>query len=570
MKDLEYNDEKQDLKTLIPYKTKGGLTPYAKRLHGEEARIKKRRARKEREQMSDEEAAIVMQTGARVVLAKTEMLARVAMNYQKIWNWKYMRYYYLNLREGKKTSWKRPPAVNKYNEGIVLTPRSYYEMYGTDETTDLTYLTSPVREEKDRRRAVEKAIKRQQSLREAEEREKMNVDEDSSDGEGGTLIEKIKRKKERKKTREEEAERAARDPRASVLKPDQIGVFKDKSMRKTQMELQQFSFGPNDEDAGVGSQKTWSPKVTEKSGPGRITIMSDYSAKNKKGSASSALVSFAEDGVEEGEEGGVDGDGVEVVNDSLPSPSLAMVAIGGGLNAVSGLNQVRVSREIKRQHAAQKERVMRIKGMAAGKQLAEEQLVGKGGLTREQASQKLQASCRIWLGRRELAARASVLWVKVRPDMSKADKVSGKRGRSWYFNFRTRESRWVKPKAFGVGEPKEITMDECKKRMKNYWRRGNKFIDRMDMVYPKSKQWLADTAATKIQSLGRAFLARSEARLVTWTTWAEETDEDTGDIFYRHVLDAYNTQWERPWTPTDSLRRLKRERKEKKKKKGGK
>jgi hypothetical protein len=107
--------------------------------------------------------------------------------------------------------------------------------------------------------------------------------------------------------------------------------------------------------------------------------MSDYNAKNKKGSASGALVSFAEDGVEEGGEGGVDGDGVEVVNDSLPSPSLAMVAVGGGLNAVSGLNQVRVSREIKRQHAAQKERVMRIKGMAAGKQLAEDQLVGRGG-----------------------------------------------------------------------------------------------------------------------------------------------------------------------------------------------
>ena len=43
VKDLEYNDEKQGLKELIPYKTKGGLTPYARRLHGEEARIKKRR-----------------------------------------------------------------------------------------------------------------------------------------------------------------------------------------------------------------------------------------------------------------------------------------------------------------------------------------------------------------------------------------------------------------------------------------------------------------------------------------------------------------------------------------------
>ena len=286
MKDLEYDDEKQGLKALIPYKTKGGLTPYAKRLHGEDARIKKRRARKEKEQMSDEEAAIVMQTGARVVLAKNEMLARVAMNYQKVWNWKYMRYYYVNLRNDKKTSWKKPPAVNKYNEGIVLTPRSYYSMYGTDTTTDLAYLTSPIREEKDRRRAVEKAIKRQQSLREAKEREMQKADEDSSDGEGGTLIEKIKRKKDRKKKMEEEAERAARDPRASVLSPNQIGVFKDKSMRKTQMELQQFSFGPDDEAAGVGSQKTWQPKVAGKSGPGRITMMSEYKSGKKSGGAS--------------------------------------------------------------------------------------------------------------------------------------------------------------------------------------------------------------------------------------------------------------------------------------------
>ena len=144
------------------------------------------------------------------------------------------------------------------------------------------------------------------------------------------------------------------------------------------------------------------------------------------------------------------------------------------MNAVSGLNQVRVQREIGRQYAKQKERVMRMKRMVSGKQLAEEQLVGKGGLTREQASLKLQASCRIWLGRRELAARADVLWVKVRPDMSKADKQSGKRGRSWYFNFRTRESRWVKPKSFGVRDAKEITMAECKKRIKNFWRRGNR------------------------------------------------------------------------------------------------
>ena len=37
-------------------------------------------------------------------------------------------------------------------------------------------------------------------------------------------------------------------------------------------------------------------------------------------------------------------------------------------------------------------------------------------------------------------------------------------------------------------------------------------------------------------------------------------DEDTGLPFYRHVLDSYNTKWERPWTPRDSLTRIRQER----------
>ena len=333
---------------MIPYKTKGGLTPYARRLHGEEARVKKRRARKEREQMSDEEAAIVMQTGARVVLAKNEMLARVAMNYQKVWNWKYMRYYYVNLRDDRKTSWRKPPAVNKYNEGVVLTPRSYHSMYGTDETTDLSYLTSPIREERDRRKAVEKAIKRQQSLREADEAyRKKQEEEDSSDGEGGTYKEKLKRKKEIRakkvaaiKNKAEEAEMAAKDPNNES--------DDKKFQRKTEMELQKFDFDAGNFDDG--NQKTWEPQKQVKEGPGRITMMASYKKEVKEDKVFSSLRggSFAEE-AEEGEEGTVDGDGVQVVNDSLPSPSLALIAVGGGLNAVSGLNKVRVEREVERQ-----------------------------------------------------------------------------------------------------------------------------------------------------------------------------------------------------------------------------
>lgn len=57
-------------------------------------------------------------------------------------------------------------------------------------------------------------------------------------------------------------------------------------------------------------------------------------------------------------------------------------------------------------------------------------------------------------------------------------------------------------------------------------------------------------------------MARSEAREVVWTTWEEDYDEDTGAKFYRNVLDAYNTRWERPWTPRDSLTRIEQERRD--------
>ena len=68
VKDLEYNDEKRKLLTIIPYKTRGGLTPYAKTLHGEEARSKDRRARKEDKQVSERHEKVSM--FARCLLAR--------------------------------------------------------------------------------------------------------------------------------------------------------------------------------------------------------------------------------------------------------------------------------------------------------------------------------------------------------------------------------------------------------------------------------------------------------------------------------------------------------------------
>ena len=163
VKNLESDDDVKGLKTLIPYRTRGGMTSYARKLHGSKARQPKRRqsalasSGEEEHMMTEEEAAIILQTVVRVRLALNRMLAQVAMNYQKVWNWKYMRYYYVNLRSmhfdsqaktgtGAKsdshyTQWKKPPAITKHNEHAVLTPRSYHDMYNTSECADLEFTT---------------------------------------------------------------------------------------------------------------------------------------------------------------------------------------------------------------------------------------------------------------------------------------------------------------------------------------------------------------------------------------------------------------------------------------------
>ena len=432
---------------------------------------------------------------------RNEMLAKVAVNYQKIWSWKYMRYYFVNLRtEGKRTQWSYPPAVNKHNESIILTPRSYFNTHKTNDSADLEYIHSTVRHEREAREAAEKVARRQQRalLDQGQRGDSDAEDYDNYQGaEGDELLEMLRVRKEKKRQK------------ALLIKSE--GHRGD---------------GKGDDDDDTAR------------------IEGEAEEKDKK---------HVED--VKGEE---DSEKVD--------SSLALVAVGGGAAATVGLNRYRIQKQIKEQRIKQKKRILNLSLVAAARKLAEEKLVGKGGLTREQASKKLQGSCRIWLARRELAARAEGLWVLVRPDQSKGNTKAGKKPRPYYFNMRTRETSWIKPKAFGLKQPKEITMNECKKKLKRWFFAGNNVVKRMEMTYPVSHKYLTDTAATKIQKIGRSFLARDEARAVTWATWEEEIDEDTGEPFYRHVLDSYNTKWERPWTPRDTLTRMRAEKKKKKEK----
>jgi hypothetical protein len=141
--------------------------------------------------------------------------------------------------------------------------------------------------------------------------------------------------------------------------------------------------------------------------------------------------------------------GVKVEEDdddlvSLPSPThhadaddastteeseLALVAVGAGAAATVGLRRKK-TRQIAEQKKAAKLRVLQLNVRAAALRAHEENLLKKGGLTREEASKKLQSACRVWIARRELAGRAHALWMLVRPDNGKQAGKAGKRARA--------------------------------------------------------------------------------------------------------------------------------------------
>ncbi len=468
--DLEYDDEKKNLLSIIPYKTRGGLTPYAKKLHGEDARVQKRRQRKQEKVMTDEEAAIILQTGARVMLARNRMLAKVSTNYQKVWNWKYMRYYFVNLRKNNESQWTHPPCISRHNEAVVLTPRSYFTLHNIEGCADKEWLNSEKRKEKDARRKAEKREKRRRNLLEAEN--EFKAKQDLPEG-------------------HEESDLVSLDFSGQPVVLHPLG-------EGSPIARQQF-----DDDSSLAS-----------------------------------------------------------------SADMSMIAVGGGGAAIAGLRRRRAV-EGQRQNNAMKDRVQVLNRRAAAQRLAEENLVRKGGLTRDLASKRLQSACRIWLARRELAARAEGLWVHVRPEQNKLQTKSGKRPRAYWFNFRTKETVWVKPKAFGTSQIREITTTECKKRLKKWWMRGNKRIVNMNLTYPPSHEALYNLAARLIQGIGRMYISRQIARDLTWETWDEEEDLDTGEPFWRKISGSGVVEggeelfkWERPWTPRDSLVRIRAETKE--------
>ena len=102
VRNLEADDEIKNLHKVIPYRTRGGMTSYARKLHGDKARQPKRRNTLQvgaagSDMMGEEEAAMIIQTRARSALAKNRMLVQVSLNYQKVSYEPYSSIYLLNL-----------------------------------------------------------------------------------------------------------------------------------------------------------------------------------------------------------------------------------------------------------------------------------------------------------------------------------------------------------------------------------------------------------------------------------------------------------------------------------------
>ena len=183
------------------------------------------------------------------------------------------------------------------------------------------------------------------------------------------------------------------------------------------MEMEQFHFRKSliegaEKSVVQEEKKFMGHEQEEKKGPGRITLMAGYKKERGTWNPEDGEAHIQEEGEEDGE-----GDEGEVEGGSeLLSPSLALIAVGSGSSAAATLSAHRIAKDTEAQLASSKSRVLVLNRFAASRRAAHAELIRKGGLNREQASRKLQGSCRIWLARRDLASRAEVHWILVRPD----------------------------------------------------------------------------------------------------------------------------------------------------------
>lgn len=446
VQDLEYDDEHRRLKERVPYRTASGLTPYARKLHGDGAKVGRRQATaamrrgEERPDLTPDAAAIIVQCRARQIVARNTALAIVSMNYQRHWSWRHGAYYYTDLRSKvlsaalsarsqqrgveqqqptpkHKTRWARPPAVRRGMEAVVLTPRSFRTVHGRGDCADLEFLK------------VNRVVNAGRGPRKPDEGP-LEVDE-----EGNPIF---------------DPGYFERNPTDGVASPDSLSLLPPPSS---------FQMSPNTRRA----------------------------------------------------------------YDALQSRMRSRVLV--------------LSRRL------------------AALRSAKERAAAKGPVSREAACKRLQGACRIWLARKELAARAEYIFYLVQPEAPKLKKKAGKKPRPYYFNILTRKSYWNKPKCFGSKSAKVVTAEEAVKRSGRLESRLGRRVFDVDLTYPPTEAARGEAAAVYVQCLVREFLARARVRAATRTVWEERVDEET-EMTYYHNRKSGADVWERPWSPSVVLERM--------------
>jgi hypothetical protein len=160
------------------------------------------------------------------------------------------------------------------------------------------------------------------------------------------------------------------------------------------------------------------------------------------------------------------------------------------------------------------------------------------------------------MARRELAARAGMIILLVKPEVPKAQAHGGKKPRSFYFNVATKQSSWTKPKCFGKNVLKEVTIAEARKKTRRFNSRSSskqnkhlKVIFNVNLTYPLRKEDKRNLAVTYIQCMARATMARIQVRWIVWNVyWKEVEDYETGEMFYSNNITGVS-KWEKPWEP---------------------
>jgi hypothetical protein len=168
--------------------------------------------------------------------------------------------------------------------------------------------------------------------------------------------------------------------------------------------------------------------------------------------------------------------------------------------------------------------------------------LAKKPMTREDALVKIQTMWRIRKARKQMRELLQSV------HQSFTDPSTGQ---TYYFNSRTKETKWTKPKALGSGDLAERASGNQHERVLNpnaaaISRQSNLHA----LVDPDERR---ECAAKCIQGMARAHSARRHLRRLISSVY-EKIWDSTSNRFYYHNTKTNQVKWERPrWVSDDEL-----------------